>query len=65
MEDDYKVIKLENNLQNLNKDIVMVNDEIEQIKKLLFFANSDSSDNLEESQISDEILDVKKRLVPP
>lgn len=43
----------------------MVNDEIEQIKKLLFFANSDSSDNLEESQISDEILDVKKRLVPP
>lgn len=65
MEDDYKVIKLENNLQNLNKDIEMVNNEIEQIKKLLFFANSDSSDKLEESQISDEILDVKKRLVPP
>lgn len=36
MEDDYKAIKLENNLENLNKDIEQVNDEIEQIKKLLF-----------------------------
>jgi len=36
-EDDYKAIKLENNLEHLNKDIELVNDEIEQIKKLLFF----------------------------
>jgi hypothetical protein len=36
MEDDYKAIKLENNLEHLNKDIEKVNDEIEQIKKMLF-----------------------------
>ncbi len=29
MEDDYKAIKLENNLDHLNKDIELVNDEIE------------------------------------
>ncbi len=28
-EDDYKAIKLENNLDHLNKDIEIVNDEIE------------------------------------
>jgi hypothetical protein len=36
MEDDYKAIRLENNLEHLNKDIEKVNDEIEQIKKMLF-----------------------------
>ncbi len=35
-EDEYKAIKVENNLDNLNKDIEAVNEEIEQIKKLLF-----------------------------
>jgi len=28
-EDEYKAIKIENNLENLNKDIEQVNDEIE------------------------------------
>lgn len=34
-EDEYKAIKIENNLDNLNKDIELVNEEIEQIKKIL------------------------------
>jgi len=41
MEDDVKAIKIENNLANLNKDIMLVNDEIEQIKKLLFTTQND------------------------
>jgi uncharacterized spore protein YtfJ len=35
-EDDVKAIKIESNLHNINKDIKKVNDEIEQIKRLLF-----------------------------
>lgn len=35
-EEEYKTIKLESNLQNLNKDLETVNEEIEQIKRLLF-----------------------------
>lgn len=46
-EDDYKAIKIENNLENLNKDIELVNDEIEQIKKLLFNQNQQSDEMAE------------------
>ncbi len=34
-EEDYKTLKLESNLQNLNKDLLSVNEEIEQIKRML------------------------------
>lgn len=39
-EEDYKVIKLESNLNNLNKELGNVNDEIEQIKRLLLQSNN-------------------------
>lgn len=35
-QDEYNALKLENNLDHLNKDINQVNDELEQLKKLLF-----------------------------
>lgn len=47
-EEDYKALKLENNLDNLNKDIELVNEELEQIKKLLFVQdtyNEEEEDN--------------------
>lgn len=34
-EDEYKTLKLENNLQNLNKDLQNVNEEIEEIKRMM------------------------------
>ena len=49
MEDDVKAIKIENNLANLNKDIMQVNDEIEQIKKLLFTTQGDEEDDFEDN----------------
>ncbi|CDW85369.1 UNKNOWN [Stylonychia lemnae] len=38
-EDDIKTIRIENNIGNLNKDIKKVNDQIEQIKHMLFTQN--------------------------
>lgn len=48
-EDEYKAIKLENNLDNLNKDIELVNEELEQIKKLIFVTETDYLDDPDES----------------
>lgn len=35
-ENEYKAMKFENNLENLNQDICQVADELEQIKQMLF-----------------------------
>jgi hypothetical protein len=52
-EDEYKVIKIENNLDHLNKDIEQVNDEIEQIKRLLFTHQEETP--LQEAEEDDEM----------
>jgi hypothetical protein len=40
-EDEYNAIRLETNLEHLHQDINLVNDELEQIKKLLFQREED------------------------
>jgi hypothetical protein len=52
-EEDYKTLKLENNLDNLNKDMQVVNREVEQIKKWIFDLQND--DNSQEDLSYEEL----------
>lgn len=54
-EDEYKAIKLENNLDNLNRDIELVNEELEQLKKLIFIGDSPGDEELDGTDSFDNL----------
>jgi len=60
-EEEYKTLKLESNLQNLNKDLETVNDEIEEIKRLLFQQN-EATKNVGPKMVTQEV--PKRQLEP-